>query len=499
MNIGGLLYSRAQMMGDKIGFVHGDLSISFGEMNNRSNAFASFLKEIGLQQGDKIAILCKNNEDVIAGFFGAAKLGIITVMVNWRLQAAELQYILEHSDAKLLIHDEVFTGVVKELEKLVDMECILSKRSTPSLEDIYTRAAKEPVYQSSGDDPVLMMYTSGTTGRPKGALLSHYNLQAASIGLSHTIDWHEQDRFLMVAPFFHIGGFAPLITNVHTGATMILMEDFEPSAAWKVIEKERVTTMMTVPAMLAFLLKTYPIVNPDLSSIRNITCGASAVPAPLILGFRRLGIPVQQVYGITEYSGAVSFWKESQHLEKYDSMGKPVMQGMLEIVDIETKESVEQGTIGEIIIGGPQVFVGYYKNNEAYQAAVQDGQFYTGDLGYIDEQGFLYVVDRLKDLIISGGENIYSAELEMTLAQHPAIAEVAVVGVPNEKWGEVPRAFIVKAPEAALSEEEVIIFCKEKLASYKAVKEVIFVDHLPRNAVGKILKSTLKEEAVSTR
>lgn len=496
MNIGGVLASRAQMMGDKIGFVHGDRSISFREMNNRANAFAEFLTDKGIRKGDKIALLCKNNEDVVAAFFGAAKLGVITVMVNWRLQVAELQYIVEHSDAKLLIFDEVFSSVVQELIQLVNIEHVLTRQGTPSLEEIYVKDAAEPVYESIGDDPVLMMYTSGTTGRPKGALLSHYNLQAASVGLSHTIDWWEQDTFLMVAPFFHIGGFAPLITNVHTGATMVFMEDFDPIAAWKIIEKERITTMMTVPAMLAFLLKTYPIVKPDISSIRNITCGASAVPAPLILGFRKLGIPVQQVYGITEYSGAVTFWKESQHVEKYDSMGKPVMQGMLNVVDIETKEPIGIGCVGEIVLGGPQVFVGYYKNAEAFEAAVQNGRFYTGDLGYIDEQGFLYVVDRIKDLIISGGENIYSAELELVLGQHPSVAEVAVVGVPNEKWGEVPRAFIVKAPEAEVTEEEVIHFCKEKLASYKAVKEVVFVDQLPRNAVGKILKSTLKDVSV---
>lgn len=296
----------------------------------------------------------------------------------------------------------------------------------------------------------------------------------------------------MVAPFFHIGGFAPLVTNVHIGATMVLMEDFHPVEAWKAVQQHQITTMMTVPAMLAFMLQTHPMVKPDLSSLRNISCGASAVPAPLILGFRQLGVPIQQVYGITEYTGAVSFWKESQNAEKFDSMGKAVMQGQIRIVDIETKEPVATGTVGEIVLSGPQVFVGYYKNDESYQQAVQNGEFYTGDVGYLDNDGFLYVVDRLKDMIISGGENIYSAELELVLAQHPAVAEVAVIGVPNEKWGEVPRAYIVIKEGQQLTEHEVIAFCKEKLASYKAVKEVAFIEQLPRNAVGKILKTHLK-------
>ncbi|MBY0223158.1 class I adenylate-forming enzyme family protein [Sporosarcina aquimarina] len=493
MNIGSVLRSRAIMMGEKVGFIHGDTKITFEEMNERANSFSEYLQEIGLSKGDTMAILCKNNEQAIAAFFGAAKIGVISVMVNWRLGKEELQYILSHSEAKLIVYDEVFQTTIEDLKKMIPASHYISSSTSPSFSSVWGQKTREPIYETTGNDPILIMYTSGTTGKPKGALLSHNNLLATSIGLSHTIDWRESDKFLMVAPFFHIGGLAPLITNVHTGAAMILMEDFNPTAAWKLIESERITTMMTVPAMLTFLLKTYPAVSADISSLRNITCGASAVPAPLILQFREMGIPVQQVYGITEYAGAVTLWKETQHPDKYDSMGKPVMHGTLRIADTDSKETLPNGEIGEIIIGGPQVFVGYYKNEEAYMSTVIDGEFHTGDIGYIDEQGFLYVVDRLKDLIISGGENIYSSELEQTLAQHPAVADVAVVGVVNEQWGEVPKAFIVKAKDVEVSVEDIIEFSKEKLASYKAVKEVVFVDQLPRNAVGKILKQRLKE------
>lgn len=363
---------------------------------------------------------------------------------------------------------------------------------TDELQKLYKITAQEPLYVTADHEPILIMYTSGTTGKPKGALLSHINLQAASIGLSHTIDWWEQDRFLMVAPFFHIGGFAPLVTNIHVGATMILMEDFHPVDAWNAIQKHRITTMMTVPAMLSFMLQTYPMVKPDVSSLRNISCGASVVPTSLILGFRQLGVPIQQVYGVTEFTGGVSFWKETQNKEKFTSMGKPVMQCGIRIVDIETKEPVSTGTIGEIVLSGPQVFVGYYKNIESYNQTVRNGELFTGDVGYFDEDGFLYVVDRLKDMIISGGENIYSAELELTLAQHEAVLEVAVVGVPNERWGEVPRAYVVLKENHSVTEDEIIEFCKERLASYKCVKEVSFIEQLPRNAVGKILKNHLK-------
>lgn len=493
INIGSILHSRAVLTGDKIGFVHDEISLSFQEMNDRANAFAGFLSEKEIQKGDTIAVLCKNNEHAIAAFFGAAKIGVITVMVNWRLQKEELYYIFSHSEAKLIVHDDTFQTTVNDLKETIPATTFVSETTTPSLSTIWQNKSEEPRYNSTGNDPIVMMYTSGTTGKPKGALLSHNNLLAASNGLSHTIDWWESDCFLAVAPFFHIGGFAPLITNVHTGATMVLMKDFEPIAVWQTVEREKITTMMTVPAMLALMLKTYPMAKPDISSLRYISCGASTVPAQLILGFRKLGISIQQVYGISEYSGAVTFWKESQHPEKYDSMGKPVMHGTLRIADPETKTALPVGEIGEIVIGGPQVFIGYYKNEEAFMSAVQNGEFYSGDLGYIDENGFLYVVDRLKDLIISGGENIYSAEIERVLSEHPAIADVAVIGVPNQQWGEVPCAFIVKAADTSLTEEDAIAITKEKLASYKAVKEVIFVDQLPRNAVGKILKHRLKE------
>lgn len=337
------------------------------------------------------------------------------------------------------------------------------------------------------------MYTSGTTGKPKGAILSHSNLLAASIGLTHTIDWWEQDRFLCVAPFFHIGGVAPLITNVHVGATTILMENFDPLAVWETIEAERITTMMTVPAMLAFMLKVIEKVQPDYSSIRNITCGASSVPKQIIQAYKELNIPIQQVYGITEYTGTVSFWKEAMGSSKFDSMGESVMHGQIKIIDPATAEEVAPGQNGEILCSGPQVLIGYYKNEKAYTDIMKNGWYHTGDIGHFDEDGFLYVVDRLKDIIISGGENIYSAEIEALLTPHPAISEAAVIGVPDPNWGEIPRAYIVRAPGSKLSEQDIISFCKENLASYKAVKEVIFIKQLPRNAVGKLLKHKLKE------
>lgn len=497
VNVGEWMTHRALMIGSKEGFVGKNGRYTFQEMNDRVNRFANYLLSQGIKQGDRIALLCKNHEDFVTAFFGSAKIGAISIPVNWRLQVTETSYILQNSGAKVLIYDEAFSDNVQELKKesLVELYiCSGNHQEDITFDSILESSnTEEPNLVSFNDDCILIMYTSGTTGKPKGAMITHHNLIAASLGLTHTVDWWEQDRFLLVAPFFHIGGLAPLIANVHTGCTTVLLEDFEPVTVWKQIEQERITTMMSVPAMLAFMAKTYEKVKPDCSSLRNITCGASPVPASLIQLFKKIGISVQQVYGITEYTGAVSFWKESFDPEKYDSMGKVVMHGALKIVDIHTGEALPPGEVGEILCYGPQVFKGYWQNEEETKKVFIDGWYRSGDVGKIDEDGFLYVVDRLKDMIISGGENIYSAEVEEVLSNHPEIVKAAVIGIPNEKWGEIARAYVVKTEESSLNEEKVIHYCKSQLASYKAPKEVVFVKQLPRNAVGKILKTVLKQ------
>lgn len=496
INIGDLFRNRAQITPNKEAFIIKEKRYTFAEMNDQINKFANYLTSIGLQPGDRMALICKNNDYFITAFFAASKLGIITVPVNWRLAPKELAYILEHSGSSLIIYDSIFKDAVLSIKEQLPTELLLevgdSAENSPFLDVLKERKNIEPQTTTSNDDVTLMMYTSGTTGKPKGAMLSHMNLFGASVGISHVVDWWHQDRFLSVAPFFHIGGFAPLITNIHNGCTTILMEDFEPVSVWKTIEKEKVTTMMSVPAMLAVMLKVVQQVEVDYSSLRNFTCGASPVPKQLIDAYSQIGIDVQQVYGITEYTGAVSFWKKEMNPLKGDSMGVPVFHGDVKIEDLISGEELPNSHDGEILCRGPQVFKGYWNNPEESSKVLADGWYRSGDVGRIDEDGFLYVIDRLKDVIVSGGENIYSAEVEAVLQEHPEIAEVAVIGVPDQTWGEIPRAYVVRTPSSKLTENDIFTYCKEHLASYKAIKDVQFIEHLPRNAVGKILKQSLK-------
>src|SRR5690625_48986 len=252
-------------------------------MNQRVNQFAAYLTNRNIKKGERIALLCKNNEEFITAFFAAAKLGIITVPINWRLQAKEVQYIIEDCEPTLLIYDEVFTSLIEDMGTSISID--LLEVGNHSLDEVINGfPSNGPIIETADDDQILMVYTSGTTGKPKGAIITHTNLLAASIGMSHVIDWWAGDRFLSVAPFFHIGGFAPIITNVHNGSTAVLMPDFDPVAVWQTIEKERITTMMTIPAMLQFMFKVFDKVKPDYSSLRNVTCGASPVPPTLKIG-----------------------------------------------------------------------------------------------------------------------------------------------------------------------------------------------------------------------
>jgi len=497
INIGGMMGNRAYLSPDVEAFAGEDKRYTFKEANRRVNQFSHYLKE-RIYPGDRVAILGKNSHQWVTAFYAVAKADAITVPLNWRLHPVELAYLMNSSGAAVLIYDKEFTELVDQFRSEIPAKYYVRIGGDGS--DIEFEQAlagmkiEEPHFTTGGDDTAIIMYTSGTTGNPKGAMLTHSNMFYVTAGHCHTISWKYKDRFLSIAPLFHIGGLAPMLTNIHCGTSCIFLADFHPVKVWELIVKEKINFMMTVPAMAAAMLMVPGIDKMDLSSLEHIVCGGSPVPEGIFIKYKQLGIEVENVLGITEYAGAVTFWTHDMGWDKHTSVGKTVFHGDIKIVDPYTREELPDGQTGEICVMGPQVFKGYWNNPTATDDVLADGCYYSGDLGIKDADGFIYMVDRLKDMIISGGENIYSVEIEAVIDKHPAVVEAAVVGKPDDKWSEVPVAFVVKAAEAQVSAEDIMDHCAQNLARFKCVKEVIFIDALPRNAVGKLKKNVLREQ-----
>jgi O-succinylbenzoate-CoA ligase len=498
VNIGSMFTNRAFLSPDLEACIGTGYRYSYQEMNQRINQFAAFLTRSGITAKDRIAILAKNGEHVLTALFGAAKIGAVTVVLNFRLAPPELKYILNDCQAKLLVYGGEFKDTASALKSETPLEVFVSvdQDGTDTSFETVLKASdgKEPVPAGRGDDPAILMYTSGTTGKPKGVTLTHANCFWAAVGLVHSLEWPYKFRFLSVAPLFHIGGLAPIFANIHVGCAMVFMPDFDPVKAWDIIEREKINFAMTVPVMLQYMAMAPGIEERDLSCLKYFICGGAPVPQTLIQAYDQKSIDVYQVYGATEYSGAISFWTRDMGMDKSDSMGKPVFHGAVKITDPTTGEELGPDQVGEICLLGPQIFKGYWQNRAASDQVLMNGTYRSGDLGRKDRDGFVYVVDRLKDMIISGGENIYPAEIESVLISHPAISDAAVVGKTDAQWGEVPVAFVVRSKNSDMDEAGVIQICRNSLAGFKCVKEVHFIDQIPRNTLGKVLKRSLRDQ-----
>lgn len=471
---------------------------TYAQLDARANRVASALLDKGVRNGDRVALLMMNGVESIESYFGAAKIGAVLVPLNWRLAPPEFAFILSDSGCRTLLFDAEFDPVVAALRGLTTPveHWIRVGEGGPDFADDYdalcaAAAPTPPPGEAHGDDLLFIMYTSGTTGTPKGAVHTHETMMWASLTINLTTDMRHGDRYLQVMPLFHVGALTPATSMLHRGGTLIVMRTFDPARVFEVIERERISLGLVVPAMLQFMWGQPSRTTHDLSSLRWLMSGASALPGSMLEQYASMGIGLYQVYGLTETCGPACLISPERAAERPGSTGLAFFHTEVRVVD-EAGQDVAPGEVGEVWIRGAHVMKGYWNQPEATAEVLRDGWLLSGDLARVDEDGFVYICDRKKDMILSGGENIYPAEVEHVLITHPAIAEAAVIGQPSSKWGESPLAIVVLAPGEALGEGDVIAHCRGRLAAYKVPRRVAFTDALPRNPSGKVLKKDLR-------
>jgi acyl-CoA synthetase (AMP-forming)/AMP-acid ligase II len=475
-------------------------TITYGEMARRARALAGGLHGRGVRRGDVVGLLSYNCPEFLETLFAANHLGAVAMPINWRLAAPEVRYILEHSGAKVLVCDESLVGLADEATAGMDSPplraCVVEAAPagwTALAELRVDDAARAPVV-ARADDVHRLMYTSGTTGHPKGVMLTHGNL--AWKNLAHIVEFGftAADLGLACGPLYHVGALDLTTTSlIAAGATVIIHRAFDAAAVVDELERSRVTTVWLAPAMVNAIMALPGVEQRDLSSVRVIINGGEKMPIPLIERIQRT-FPAAwfaDAYGLTETVSGDTFLDRDSIITKLGSVGRPCLHLELDIWD-EAGDPVAPGQRGEIVLRGPKVFAGYWRDPEATAKAFAGGWFHTGDIGVRDEDGYLFIVDRLKDMIVSGGENIAGSEVERVLYEHEAVLEVAVVARPDERWGEVPVAFVALRPDATTTADELVEHCRARLAKYKVPKGVTFIEALPRNPSGKVLKRELR-------
>ncbi len=497
-NIGLFLAKRARLEPEKVGLIFEGREISYRDWNERSNRAAHGFAGLGLEPGARVGLLLANSPEFLECFFGLAKIGAIVVPLNWRLAPPELSYITEKAGISVLVYGSDVADLVAGMGDLRAQSCIMVGGEPPPAHHAYedllsTQPTGEPRIGADDEEPLVIMFTSGTTGRPKGAVLTHDNLFFDSCTVSVSLDWRTGDRVLVPLPLFHIGALIYVVIGVHVGATTVLMETFDPTAFLEAVAAHEVNSILAVPSMLTFAMQVPAYEQADLSTVRLVLAGAAPVPVALIRAWAARGIAIQQVYGLTEAAGGAAVLGAEHALEKAGSCGLPMFHTDIRVVD-EDGHDVSPGEVGELIIRGPHVMREYWNDPEATADTIRDGWLFTGDLARVDEEGYLYIVDRKKDMIISGGENIYPAEVEDVLSGMEAISEVAVVGVPDPDWGEAVCAVTRLKSDQTLTLDQVREYCRGRLGKYKIPKKLINrQEPLPRNPAGKLLKRALRE------
>jgi acyl-CoA synthetase (AMP-forming)/AMP-acid ligase II len=510
MNIGTLFTKSAKSFPERLAICYGDQEWTYAELNERINRLTNGFRELGLHKGDHVAILSFNCPEFLEALFACFKAGLCAVPINFRLHPREYSFIIDHSDSAAVVFGEDFRDPLysfkEEMPKVNHYICIANPREGMlKYEDLISnRSSKFEDVEVDRDDLAWLFYTSGTTGSPKGAMLTHGNLLAMTMSFyADMAPLGPDDAVLHAAPLSHASGCYSLPNFAKAANNVILeMRSFNPQAVCETIQRRKITNMFVAPTMVKILVSWPEIGNYDLSSLKCLDYGGGPMYVEdLKEAVRKLGQCLVQVYGQGESPMTISYLRSEEHLlEGTEEQMVRLQSAGIARTDVEVKvfdendNEVPQGEIGEIVLRGEEVMRGYWKNPEATAETLRGGWLHTGDVGKMDERGYIYLLDRSKDMVISGGENIYPREIEDVILRHPAVHEVAVIGVPDDYWGEALKAVISLKPGMQASEQEIIDFCKQYLASYKKPKSVEFIGELPKSSYGKILKRELREK-----
>jgi long-chain acyl-CoA synthetase len=518
INISARLEQIASVKGDKPAYHFMGTSSTYGELNGAVSKFASGLERLGLKKGDHIALVLGNSPHFVIGLYGALRLGLKVIPVNPIYTPDEIGYILKNGDVKAIVTLDLLLPIIEKMQHMlpeiqsfilcesgderakgIDLEKVSSEN--PKLKS-FTKVLSNGDAGFQGpaldeEEVAIILYTSGTTGKPKGAMLTHKNIYSNAMDVGNYLKMNEEDRVITALPMFHVFCLTVVLNApLMTGATLLIVPRFSPVDIFALSKEYRPTLFAGVPTMYNFLYQ-YPEGNPeDLSSLRLCISGGASLPVALLKNFeKKFNVMVSEGYGLSEASPVTCF-NPLDRPRKPGSIGTSVMNIENKVVD-ELGDEVPVGQVGELIVRGPNVMKGYYKMEEETSAAIRDGWLFTGDLARMDEEGYFYIVDRKKELIIVGGYNVYPREVEEILYNHPQIVEAAVIGVPDPEMGEAVSCYIVKS-DPSLTGEAVKEYCKEHLAKYKLPSHIEFLEELPKNTTGKILRRALKEQVLQS-
>lgn len=495
-----MLQASAERLPDKIALICDQERLTYRGLRQRVLSLAYHLQRMGVRKGDRVALLFPNCNEMAIAYYACAAIGAISVPLNNRLTGKELTYIVNDSGASLMAVGYQFW----EISQQIKAELPLVKNFIYAGEEKKSGALFFPdLLNEKGlpdfppllpDDTATIMYTSGTTGLPKGAMMSHRNVFTNARNCGAVLNYQEKDITLIVVPLFHVTGLnSQLVAFIYIGGTCVIMKAYKTADMIETIERHKITVLFNVPTMYVLMLINETLNERDVSSVRLAAYGGAPMDKETIIQLKsRLGVDLYNAYGLTECSSLCTVLPACDAVRKAPSVGLPVSGVQLKAVDPQGRE-VPAGDPGELLMKGPNIVKGYYNKPEATRKGLVDGWLYTGDIARIDDEGYVFIVDRMKDMIVRGGENIYSIEVESVLSSHPKVLESAVVPEPHHIFGEVVRACLVLRPETEASAEEILEYCRQHLADFKVPARIIFLSELPRNPGGKVIKTQLRE------